>query len=81
MLRYGQDYIDIGEACYEDRFNAASRASQMLLSLLVSNWKSQPLELRGCFRQVRPLPCRADHTRVKQSEIDHPFVTLVSRRG
>ena len=23
----------------------------------------------------------ADHTRVKQSEIDHPFVTLVSRRG
>ena len=23
----------------------------------------------------------ADHTRVKQSEIDNPFVTLVSRRG
>ena len=47
---YGQDYIDIGEACYEDRFR--QRRLQMLLSLLVSNWfHSQPLELRGCFRQ------------------------------
>ena len=26
-------------------------------------------------------PWCADHTRVKQSEIDHPFVTLASRRG
>ena len=25
-----------------------------------------------CFRQVGPPPCRADHTRVKQSEIDNP---------
>ena len=33
------------------------------------------------FKQVPPPPCRADHTRVKQSEIDNPFVTLVSRRG
>ena len=33
----------------------------MLLSLLVSNWfhKSQPLELRGCFRRGRPLEDRA----------------------
>ena len=34
-----------------------------------------------CFRQVSPPPYRADHTRVKQSEIDNSFVTLVSRRG
>ena len=34
-----------------------------------------------CFRQVRPPSCRADHTGVKQSEIDNPFATLVSRRG
>ena len=34
-----------------------------------------------CFRQVGPPPWCADHTRVKQSEIDHPFATLVSRRG
>ena len=34
-----------------------------------------------CFRQVGPLPCRADYPRVKQSEIDYPVVTLVSRRG
>ncbi len=26
-----------------------------------------------CFRQVGPPACRADHSRVKQSEIDHPL--------
>ena len=54
MLRYFQD-CDIGEAC-----GPFVAGLQMLLSLLVSNWfhKSQPLELRGCFRQVRPPPPR-----------------------
>ena len=34
--------------------------------------------------QTGPAPAPhdgADHTRAKQSEIDNPFVTLVSRRG
>ena len=64
MLRYGTTSTSAKRAT-PGSGNAASRASQILLSLLVSNWfhKSQPLELRGCFRQVRPPPCRADHTR------------------
>ena len=33
------------------------------------------------LRQAQPPPCRADHSRVKQSEIDNPLVTLVSRSG
>ncbi len=36
------------------------------------------------LRQVSPPFCRADHPRVKQTEQtenDHPFVTLLSRRG
>ena len=35
---------------------------------------------RGLF-QAGPPPWCADHTRVKQSEIDNPFATLVPRRG
>ena len=56
MLRYGQDF-DIGEACYEARFRQRRGLTDAAKSL-VSNWfhKSQPLELRGCFRQVGPPP-------------------------
>ncbi len=42
---------------------------------------SFPFVFFGCFRQAQPPPDRADHTKVNQSEIDHPFVTLLSRRG
>ena len=45
--------------------------------LRVSSWI--PLFLLsffGCFRQAAPLPCRADHPRVKQSEIDQSLRDL-----
>ena len=58
MLRYGQDYVDMGEESYEAASgNAAWQASQMPLSPLVSKWfhKLQPPELRGLF-QTSPAP-------------------------
>ena len=51
-----------------------------LRGFLFSAFVDNP-QFQTSFKQVRPLPCRADHTRVKQSEIDHSFATLVSRRG
>ncbi len=60
--------------------NTSQPSPTPVFSILTMNWFCVT-RTQVCFRQVSPPPCRADHTRVKQSEIDNPVVTLVSRRG
>ncbi len=74
--------------CFRQMLNVSIKKLSTLHSPL-STWLRRHSIRRGglqgakqeCSRQVSPPLCRADHTRVKQPKIDHPFVTLVSRRG